>query len=164
MDERKLSQGDVLEVLGPEGLTPKEFQVWCEKGIVEPIEGGGEQGKHRKFTVMQTVGIAVAVKIHKSEQGCVLPYAAIVIAAFSDMSEEQLTAQFEKGRTHFIVEHYGKPILGGNDYPDTDLRVDVQSTYKHVLKHIGKIEHRLRNFVGGRGLGRGRGLAGASER
>ena len=161
MTERELTAGDVLDVLGPEGLTPKEFQVWCEKGIVEPLTGGGERGCHRKFSVMQTVGIAVAVKLFRSERGCVLSYCRLIVEAFGGWTEEQLTAQFEKGRTHFIVEHYGKPILGGADYPDW---IDVQKTYNDVLKQIGKIEHRLRNFVGGRGMGRGRGLAGASER
>ena len=64
----KLSSGDVCEVAG---VTLNVLDAWCTQGVVQPLAGGNGHGKHREFSVMQTVGIALVVELRKQSRGCV---------------------------------------------------------------------------------------------
>ena len=150
---KELTSADVVEVTG---VRLKELRGWCEAGYVEPLEGGEGQGSHRKFSVTQTVGIAVAVQLRRSERGCVLPFVGSVVKAFASVREEWMLAAFQKGKTHLVNIHCGKPLLRGKNYD----WIDVQKTYHDVTQKIAEIEARFENFVGGRG----RGLATAAKR
>lgn len=149
---RELSTGDVMEVLG---IRRQDFRRWIERGAVKPMDGGGKQGKHQKFTPMQVVGISVAREIWSSDRGCVESYVGEIVSAFGSMSEDELVERFRKGETHFVQIFAGKPLLRGQmyDWPN------VEQIFDDVMKNIEKVELRLRNFVGGRP----RGLAGANK-
>ena len=150
---RKLSTADVLEATG---LTPKAFQIWREAGAATPAEGGQGHGNHARYSVMQTLGIAVAARLRSSDRGCAMSYVRSVVEAFGGMKEEKLLEAFKNKKTHLASICQGKPILDGKSYDDW---VDVQRTYLDVTRAIAKIEHRFRHFVGGRG----RGLAGVKS-
>ena len=149
---RYLTKGDVVEVTG---LTDKEVRTLCDIGV--PAEGGEGHGNHYKFSVMTTVGFAVAAKLRQTDQRCQMDYAAKVVTAFGSITEAKLRKLFEDGRTHFVnyISSAGTPVLDGKKYD----WIDAQQTYQDVTKSIEKIEHRLRDFVGGRP----RGLAGANK-
>jgi hypothetical protein len=155
--QRELSVGDVVEIIGPSGITPKMFRTWCENGIVVPLEGGTGRGNHARFSVMQALGIAVAAKVYMSEHGCCPAYVGKVVSAFAAVSPEWLEGQFRDGKTHMACEHKGRPILQGKayDWPD------VQQTWGWVLGTIQRIEERMKERVGTRG--RVRGLAAVSQ-
>jgi DNA-binding transcriptional MerR regulator len=153
---RTLTTGDVLEIAGPDGLTPKELRLWCEQGLVNPIEGGDGHGSHRRFSVMQTVGIVVATKVRRSEQGCVPAYVGKVVAAFARMKEAELKKLIAKNGPCLVTIHEGRPLLRGAQFD----WVDVEDVYDRVNKAIAEIEERLKYAVGGRP----RGLAGAIKR
>jgi DNA-binding transcriptional MerR regulator len=146
MNTKLLSVADVSEAAG---LSTRELRGWCDKGIVVPDAGGEGQGDHRMFSVVRTVGVAVAVQVRNTSQGCVPEYVKQVVAAFASMDEKDLLKEFKKGQTHLVMVHYGKPILRGKEYD----WVDVQATYQNVTKKIAKIEQRYAGFVGGRGRG-----------
>jgi len=146
MENKLLSSGEVCEI---SGLAPNTFDEWCRKGIVRPVEGGEGHGSHRRFTLMQTVGIVVAVKIRSSERGCVLSYVQKVIEAFEQMTEAELQKRFAQGGTHFVRPHHGKPILQGRAYD----WVDVQQTFNDVMKKVAKLSRQPANEIGrSRGL------------
>lgn len=152
MIERLLTTGDVCEATG---ISPKQLASWCDRGVVVALTGGGGQGRHRQFTPMQTIGIAVALAVHRTEQSCVLDYCRQVVAAFSGLTEEKLLAMIEDRGRGFVGVHGGRVVLQGRDYPDWP---DVQRIHRDVTKRIEKIERRLRHQRGGRV----RGLAGSA--
>ena len=148
---RYLTKTDVVEA---SGLTDKEVRTLCDIGV--PAEGGEGHGNHRKFTVMTTVGFAVAAKLRQTDRRCPMDYAAKVVTAFGSMTEGKLRKLFDEGRTHFVmVSAGGIPVLDGKKYD----WIDVEGTYKEVLGKVEEIERRFSNFVGGRP----RGLAGAKK-
>lgn len=147
---RYLTKTDVVEATG---LTDKEVRTLCDIGV--PAEGGEGHGNHRKFTVMTTVGFAVAAKLRQTDRSCPMDYAAQVVTAFGNMTEGKLRKLFDEGRTHFVMIHYDKPLLDGKNYD----WIDVKGTYDEVLGKVEEIERRFSNFVGGRP----RGLAGGKK-
>jgi hypothetical protein len=70
----------------------------------------------------------------RSFQGCAHTYAQAVIQAFSNMTEVELRAKFDAGRTHLVRPHNGKVILDACLY---DHWIDVRSVYDSVRKVQG---------------------------
>jgi DNA-binding transcriptional MerR regulator len=153
---RTLTTGDVLEIAGSDGLTPKELRLWCEQGHVTPVDGGDGHGSHRRFSVMQTVGIVVATKLRRSERGCVTEYVGKVVAAFARLSEGELKKMIAKDGPCLVTIHNGRPLLRGQQFD----WVNVKDVHERVTAAIAEIEERLKYAVGGRP----RGLAGAIKR
>lgn len=148
MDVANLSTGDVLEATAiPKG----KLLRWCHQKLVVPLCGGEVQGHHRMFTVMQTLGIAVAWKTMNTEHGCCEAYVRQIVTAFENMSENALRDEFEVGRTHLVMIHQGRVILGAKQYD----WVDVQATHAEVVENIKQISLRYKNAA----FGRPRGLA-----
>ena len=132
-----LTSRNISDILEPTGVRPAQFQGWCNDGFITPAGGGGSQGRSRLFSVMQVVGIAVATKVFASEQGCLAPYVGKVVDAFAAVTEEWLSEQFSRGRTHFITLHHGRPML--REKAAYEL-VNVQETYREVLAYVARIE------------------------
>jgi hypothetical protein len=132
-----LTSGDIAELIAPTGVTDKQFQAWCNRNLIIPVAGGGTRGCHRRFTLMQVVGIAVAAKVYAGERGCVPDYVGAVVEAFASVTVEWLLNQFENGQTHFITPHHGRPLLGGPQYPEW---VDVEGTYREVRARVAEAE------------------------
>ena len=154
--QKYLTAADMVEVASPYGLTPKRLRNWFEAGCVVPVEGGEGTGDHRRFTLMQAVGIAVAAAAQNSAQGCVRSYVAVVTSAFAAADEAWLKAEFAKGRTHLVpTRHDGRPVLQAKSYD----WVDVGAVYRDVLAKVAEIAARP---VNASAAGRRRGLA-ASE-
>lgn len=147
-----LTTGDVHEITG---LPPTTLVGWVNDGILKPIAGGGKgRGNHHQFSLMQVVGIAIGAALRKSERSCALSYVGLVVDAFGNMTEEQLLKQFDRGATHLVTIHQGKPILGAKEYDWTD----VQKVYRDVKQGMAKLSRKPANLTG-----RNRGLAGTSE-
>ena len=130
---RLFTTGDVLRLTG---LAPNTFDSWCREGVVQSVSGGHGTGNHRQFSLMQVVGIMVAVEVQNSERGCTLLYVHRVIEAFIALDEAELLKRFDEGLTHFLVlvsTATGKTFLdlGGPRYSDM---IDVQRIYRQATK------------------------------
>lgn len=150
---KSLSSGDVLEILAPIGITPKMFRGWLEAGHVASVAGGAGLGDHRRFSLMQAIGLAVAAKEYTGRRGCAPSYIGQVVGAFAAVTEDELLGLIKNRGTHFVGPHRGKPLL------QRDKRfgwVDVRQTYREVTAAVINIEQRL---GGTAGAGRARGLA-----
>jgi hypothetical protein len=152
-----LTTAEVLEIVAPLGVTPKQFRGWCEKGYVAPDEGGGSQGDHRKFGLMTTVGVAVAARVLATERGCLPAYVGTVVSAFRKRTADWLREEFAAGRTHvaaIVTKVDGGPTLI-LDAPRPYEAIDVQAAYAEVTRAVRWIERRLRDAAAARlrGLG-----------
>src|SRR5262245_39316085 len=142
MSQPFLTSGDICELTG---LEAHVFNDWCVKDIVRPTEGGEGSGSHRKFDVMTAVGIVVAVRIYRSEHGCVLGYVKKVVAAFAGMREADLRAKFRQGKTNFMAEHQGKPFLGSRPpYEELGLTPNVRQILAEVRAKFAEREAEVR--------------------
>lgn len=128
------TSGEVCELAG---ITQKTLDRWCEEEIVKPAKGGGVQGNPRKWTPMQTLGIAVGVGVlYETQRGCVLPFFATVVRGFERLGEGRLLERFKKGATYFL---YCSPqdeitLVSGkheNDAWRAD-HVDVEAIYARM--------------------------------
>lgn len=88
---RILSKSDVEQVTG---ILARRLTQWIANGIV-PGKGGEGRGNHRRFSLMEVVGIAIAWELYISDRGCALSYAKAVIEAFAKSSPEELEKRFE---------------------------------------------------------------------
>lgn len=147
MCDKTLTTADVLEITG---LPARRFQRWCAAGHIRASAGGTGSGNHRRFTLMEALGLAVAAEICRCPQGCVPQYVGKVMRAFGAMQEADLRAEFDKGGTHLAAVHGGKPIMRGAEYPNW---IDVQKTYKTAVRKIKTIERKLKEQRGGRRRG-----------
>ncbi len=128
IDVRIFASGEVCELAG---LSANVFNEWCVKGILIPIDGGEGSGDHRRFTVMQTVGIIIGARLRASARSCALSFVKIVVEAFADMTEEELAEQFQQDHTHFSgFVHMGRPYL---EMPKYDDMIDVTEVLEQVL-------------------------------
>jgi hypothetical protein len=152
-----LTSGDVVEIIQPIGVTAKQFAGWCERELIVSTEGGGTKGNHRQFTLMQTVGIAVASKIFKSDRGCVASYVGMVVQAFGAKKEEDLLEQFKKKATHLMMVVRTGSGLHLELTGAADDRVDVKATYNEVVEAVAKLSNEPANPIG-----RNRGLVSTS--
>jgi hypothetical protein len=148
-----LSTGDVADVVG---IPLRLVRGWCDSGLITSDAGGDGPGDHRRFSIMRTVGIAVAAAIKRGEQSCADSYVKMVVEAFASMDEKQLQDEFKKGQTHLVMIHYNKPLLRGAEYD----WLDVRAIYLQVTAKIAELE-RQRPKVAERG--RTRGLAKTAE-
>jgi hypothetical protein len=150
-----LTTAEVLEIVAPLGVTPKQFRGWCEKGYVAPDEGGGSQGDHRKFGLMTTVGVAVAARVLATERGCLPAYVGTVVTAFRKRTAEWLREEFAAGRSHLIA--VVTTVNGGPtlilDSPRPYETIDVRAALDELTRAVRRIERRLRD--GGRRPGPG---------
>jgi hypothetical protein len=148
----ELSATDVCEITG---LTPGQFRAWCEQGAARAVAGGTGHGNHRRFTVMQVVGIAVAVALRNSERGCALAYAARVVEGFGKMTEEDLIKKLEAGCTHMMC--VVNTVNGGPfvvlDTPRYAEMVDVRAIYSRVKAKVEEIEASVKPNATGRNRG-----------
>ena len=124
---------DVAAVIGPLGVTAKQLRLWCERGVVVPVAGGGCQGCRRRFTLMQVVGIAVAAKVYRGERGCAPRYVRRVVEVFAATGEGELLDRFGEGATHFVRPGDGRAVLSGAGDADG---VDVRRVYRDVVERL----------------------------
>lgn len=123
---RLFTTGNVLKITG---LPANTFDAWCAGGHVKPFNDVAGTGNHRQFSLMQVLGIVIAVELRNQERSCVLSYVASVVDAFSKLPEEDLLKRFKKGVTHLMVVYNGTIVMDG---PLDGSMVDVQSCYKAV--------------------------------
>lgn len=150
----------VAGIVEPYGVTYEDIQNWLNRGIIS-VGGGGRQGKHRTFSLMEVLGVAVAAQERNSPRGCHTRYIGAVVEAFGNTTEQELLQQFGPHKpTGRMTTGLGMVFLAG--VPATaqyrlvesdEYRVDVLTTYKHVK---AKVEE-LRKQVGSP-IGRNRGL------
>ncbi len=119
------------------GMSEDAFRVLCEETNIKPKEGGKGSGSHRKFSLMQAVGIMVVAKLRNSERGCNLPYAEKVIQAFEAVDREWLEKQLRKSGKCFFGVHQGKPLFASATSMFDDA-VNVEEIYETVLKALGE--------------------------
>ena len=153
MTTKYLSLADLSETAE---LSEKLLDNWCDAGHIVPVEGGDGRGNHRRFSLMQAVGIAVATHVYRSEHGCVLGYVAEVVAAFAAADETWLKKQFVAGRTHLARVYGGEIKLQGKQYD----WADVGAIHRDVLAKVAEIAARP---VIAKAGGRKRGLAANAE-
>jgi hypothetical protein len=150
-----LTTAEVLEIVGPLGVTPKQFRGWCEKGYVVPDEGGSSQGDHRRFGLMTALGVAVAARVLATERGCLPAYVGTVVTAFRKRTAEWLREGFAAGRSHLIA--VVTTVNGGPtlilDSPRPYETIDVRAALDELTRAVRRIERRLRD--GGRRPGPG---------
>jgi len=137
------------------GVSAGSLRLWCEKKIVVPFEDGAGCGNHRRFNLMQTVGVAVAIELRKSKRGCALAYVGEVVEAFGKLTEEDLQKKFAKGVTHFMTVVKTQVIMDGPIYGDM---INVQRVYENVKQKIVQLSRKPANLTG-----RNRGLAGVNS-
>ena len=65
MCERLFSSGDVCEI---SGLARTTFDDWVDKGLAVPLSGGGGHGYHRRYSLMQVIGITMAANLRRNER------------------------------------------------------------------------------------------------
>lgn len=125
------------QVLGlTEGaVTAGQFRGWMEAGLVVPAEGGGTQGAHRRFSLMQAVGVVAGSKMYASYRGCRPEYVGGVVAVFAGVTREWLEAEFRQGRTILWGAVDGRPHLITRDRlgPACGDVVDVPDVLAAVL-------------------------------
>ena len=120
-------------ILAITGISGPTFNTWLKDGTISGAVCGGEgRGNHRRWTVTQAVGIAVAIAMRSSERGCSLSVVSKIVEAFGAVTEEWLVKQFEAGNTHLVMLHHGKPLLQPKQYD----WLDVQEIYQRVLKSV----------------------------
>lgn len=147
---RYLTATDVVEAASAYGLSKKRLRNWCEGGHVSPAEGGSGSGNHRKFTVLEAVGVAVASYLYTvSASGCSAFYVGEITAAFGLSSDSWLEAEFAAGRTHLMCVEDGRIELvpAKADWPD------VREARQCVLAKVAEIEARPEKSKGGRKRG-----------
>jgi hypothetical protein len=119
MDPRATGRYLRSDVVAMTGITPIEFERWCQKGVIKPVAWGSRgnatsgMGYFASVDFMQVLGIAVAVRLRRSERSCSLVFCKLVIEAFGNMTEERLLAFWEEHPDwiYFVAPHEGKPYL-----------------------------------------------------
>jgi len=128
-EEKTLTTDDILNL---SDLSRSTLQTWCNKGTIQPLEAGAKGGGHsRQFSLMQGIGIIVANELKKTFSNCDPAGITAVVDCFDNVNEKWLQKEFEKGKTHFIMPHYEKPLLDGLANPNYDWP-DVQEIYNRV--------------------------------
>lgn len=155
MAEPLLSTGDVCALTG---LTPNTLDRWCSAGIVLPFDGGNGQGDHRRFTLLQAVGLQVAASLRQAE-GATLGLVRTIVATFEAMTRQELLAAFEAGQTHVVYVTPSRAFLGPSQYPHMDHR-DVQAKYDAIDAGVEELTKQLTVNR----QGRRRGLVGGTVR
>ena len=115
------------------GLKPNYIRTLADREIIKPVSGGEGHGDHRRFSLIQAVGLAVASKYRDTFMGITAKGVGLTVAAFESVTPEWLEEQFKQGQTHLAMIHQGKPLLRGPQYPDW---VDVQACYEIVKKAL----------------------------
>lgn len=118
------------------GVSVRDIENWCHKGMLKSHRGGKGTGSPRQFTPMQVVGLKVGNMIRRSPRGCVSNFVGQVVESFAAVDEKWLKKQFAAQRTHFVTLHQGKPILDGDKYGDW---VNVQEAYEMVQQYIAEL-------------------------
>lgn len=114
---------------------------WCKTGIVTPIGGGGIQGAHRQWTLMQLVGFLAGDEVRNSEVRCAPAYVGSIVAAFESVTEEWLQAKLAEGERYLVRPHLGQPLLStGKAYG----WADVGKAYERVTKYAAKKYQRMK--------------------
>ena len=127
----KLFKSGAVVKIGP--IRQMTFQEWCVEGIVTPFYGGNGQGDHRFWTLMQVVGITVAIEARKSYVNYPKAFVKRIVEAIGGMEEEELLKLFKAGKTHFYgtVSAPNGPIPVF-DKPVYDFMVDTKAIYERV--------------------------------
>jgi hypothetical protein len=141
-----LTTADVCTVAD---ITSAQLAAWCKQGLIDPVEGGERQGKHRLFNVVQAVALAHANKWRSC--GASLSSMAAIIRFITGYTEEGLQREFAAGcRVAFYLgikpsedgsgyetEPILLPMLDGSIPPK---QVDLQDTYEEVTERINDIK------------------------
>ena len=123
----------VCEVAGLESQT---LRNWIANEVIIPSDKGGMgRGHGHRFSVTQSVGLVIAAEIRRSKQGTSLTLIKDLVRSFSDLSEEQLQAEFGQGNTHLVLPD---PILLFKPHPKRTDEPNVREAYARVLAKLGK--------------------------
>lgn len=118
------------------GVTPQAIRNWISEGVIAPtVPGGKGPGNQARFDVMATLGLVVAVSVHRTARSCALVYFARLAAAFAAVSEGWLLEKFSKRLTHLLTVQGGHPVLSGARYDD---QVDVRAAFEAVEARRGE--------------------------
>ncbi len=141
-----LRGGTVLktkEVRRLAGVPKSTLNDWIQEGVIN-IEHRGPGGRHR-FTMMETLGIMVARRVHKSYRGCTPRFVGDVFRAFQRMPPATLEKFFREGATAFSdVIRLGasgrpwvvlKPAVADRDVCVMELYRRVRSAYQEVAEN-----------------------------
>ena len=160
MKNKLLSAGDLADVVPEVGQ--RRLARWLDDGLIVPVEGGDGRGDHRRFSIMQAIGLSVALAVKNSPRSCCNEYLGTVVASFGLLEPGELENLIERNGPYFLYTCAGsKPVLTCN-YPS---HPDAQAIHRDVTKRIEQTEKRVREKVarrvGNETKGRTRGLAAA---
>lgn len=150
MIAKNLSAADMCAATGS---TEKRLRILVEEGVLEPVEGGDGRGSHRRFALNQAIALAVICDL--AEAGWRGSALAIVPEFLASLYEEELLAEFRAGRTHLWIAPGKVALIDPPQRKGFEL-LDVEKTYRKVVRAIRKIEKELNPHSG---IGRRRGLA-----
>ena len=132
----RFTRGDVIEITG---ISENQFNRWCDAGIISP-EGGEGKGAYRTLTLMQVIGLTVALKLYKSERGCVLAYVSQIVSAFAGITLADLLKKFRRGQMYLNSVQQGSLWLSGDGKQYG--WVNVEETYREVIAKVDEIKER----------------------
>lgn len=98
-----LRTGDVCEILSSRKskMTPKTIDNWTRAGVICPIVPAGGSGRHRVFSAVDILGIALARGM--KAQGYPLTAAVNAADVLRRYTEEQLQECFKEGLTCMLI-------------------------------------------------------------
>lgn len=144
---RRLSTGDVTEL---SGIPANTLSEWVAAGLLKPVEGGDGKGRHRRWSVAQAVALTFAAEWRRWGAGPAV--LRPLITNLARMTDEQMLAEFDAGRTHLVQLPDGTFIEPVGRFIDMD-RYDMSRVYREVTERIRRMEHRKGNTTGrNRGL------------
>ncbi len=131
-----LSAADVVEVAEIQLTTLKR---WTKTGHVKPMVQGIRTGHFSKWSVTQTLGVAIADHLRQTTRGCRSAYAGELVEAFGKLTEVQLQNMLDEDGHGFVMLHQGKPLFQDCSYG----RIDVAKLYQKVCRNIQRVQKRL---------------------
>jgi hypothetical protein len=135
-----VTTGDLIEITG---YTEKQIRNFCESGILVPEVDAKGPGHFRMFGTMQVLAMNYTSVWGKGRysRGAIAKIFDFVL----DFSEDELLAEFDKGRTHLIMNLKGEMELirwKGEHGAAFDLRqayLVTKDALARVAKHVGGI-------------------------
>ncbi|MGC1274341.1 MAG: hypothetical protein WBC44_11595 [Planctomycetaceae bacterium] len=150
----KLTTGDLTELTD---WSEKQIRNMCDAGVLIPEQDGDGPGCFRLFGITQSVGLYYASQW--AAKGYSRELVAKVMLAVADLTEDELVAEFKKGRTHLIPRSDGTMTLSRwpKDIPGEvfDLKFIYDDLKAYIARKVEEGEAVAVNVRSGRGRRRG---------